>query len=157
MKTKTFKRAQDESSSRELACSGANCDGRHEGDPQQHNTDSYFPDTQTSFIDVGEACFPDSQGRYGSSTGSHIQQIEYGYQLETKPDILDTDVTLAIIPEIEYRISGILIPVMFKETCSRSGTRRRRLQAGGLTPFPPDRLEPNGESMLGARMCAFTR
>jgi len=93
----------------------------------------------TSFQDAGEACIPDSQGRYGSSQGANTQQIEYGYQLEIKPDVSFQTVTYQIMPEVERRVSGIVVPVMFEQACSRSGTRRR-LEVDGFTSYPPDKV-----------------
>jgi hypothetical protein len=103
--------------------------------------------TATSFQDAGAACIPDIEGRYGSSgdEGS-AQQIQYAYQLETKPDVSSDVVSSTIVPEIERHVSGIVVPLMFEEACARAGgsTRRqtrRRLQAAyGFTPFPPDQI-----------------
>lgn len=96
----------------------------------------------TSFQDAGEACIPDDQGRYGTSSGRNAQQIQYVYQLESKPNIPSQVFTYIIIPEIERRVSEIVVPVMFEEACGRSGTRRRRQlqQADGFTSFPPDTI-----------------
>lgn len=129
--------------------------GRHEDDPtenqaetpvnsEQTQENSPATNSATSFLDAGEACIPDDQGRYGSSEGK-TQQIEYAYQMETKPDVVSQIVSFQIIPEIERRVSVIVVPVMFEQACSRSGTRQRRLQARGFTPHPPDKIMPNGE------------
>jgi len=112
--------------------------------PPAQEIPSVGPGSTESFKNVGEACIPDSQGRYGSSEGSSIeQQIEYAYQLETKPDVALQVIKVLVIPEIEQRVSGIVVPIMFEQACSRSGTRRR-LAAGGFSPFPPDQIM-NGE------------
>jgi hypothetical protein len=132
-------------------------EGRHEADdpPPQHQAETPVNDnpdifsgttTATSFENVGDACIPDSQGRYGSSDGSNTEQIDYAYQLETTPDVVSQTLTFIVIPEIERRVSEIMVPIMFQEACGRSDRRRRirrRLRADGFTSFPPDKIMPN--------------
>eukprot|EP00544_Gedaniella_sp_CCMP2646_P012635 CAMPEP_0202485738 /NCGR_PEP_ID=MMETSP1361-20130828/4501_1 /ASSEMBLY_ACC=CAM_ASM_000849 /TAXON_ID=210615 /ORGANISM="Staurosira complex sp., Strain CCMP2646" /LENGTH=381 /DNA_ID=CAMNT_0049114709 /DNA_START=41 /DNA_END=1186 /DNA_ORIENTATION=- len=132
-------------------------EGRHEaGDPPpQHQAETpvndnpdFFSGTTTasSFENVGGACIPDSQGRYGSSDDSNKEQIDYAYQLETTPDVVSQTLTFIVIPEIERRVSEIMVPIMFGEACGRSDRRRRirrRLRVDGFTSFPPDKIMPN--------------
>lgn len=141
---------------------------RHENDdPLQHQADTpvhsdttpgqsegvpsgLVTNTATSFQDAGASCIPDIEGRYGSSGDERsAQQIQYAYQLETKPDVSSDVVSSTIVPEIERHVSGIVVPLMFEEACARAAggstrrqtRRRRRLQAAyGFTPFPPDQI-----------------
>lgn len=132
---------------------GRRAESRHEqdDDPQQYQAETpVITETTTavSFENVGEACIPDSQGRYGSSDGANAEQIDYAYQLETTPDVVSQTLTFLVIPEIERRVSEIMVPIMFEEACGRSERQRRvrrRLKADGFTSFPPDKIRPNGE------------
>lgn len=132
-------------------------EGRHEADdPPQHQAETPVNDdpdifsgttTATSFENVGDTCIPDSQGRYGSSDGSNTEHIDYVYQLETTPDVVSQTLTFIVIPEIERRVSEIMVPIMFEEACGQSDRRRRirrRLRVDGFTSFPPDKIMPNG-------------
>jgi hypothetical protein len=90
----------------------------------------------TNFTDAGIDCSSDSQGRFGSSAGEVSNEVQYEYELETKPNVDANVISYIILPKIERLVSDVLVTVVF-ENCGK----RRQLQGYGLTGLtsaPPD-------------------
>ena len=79
---------------------------------------------------------------FGSSEGDP-RFLDYGYELETRPDEIPGSMSAIVLPPLEVAFNNFLLPELFPQNCSNDGAIPiRGLLVLGISALPADEPRP---------------